>query len=424
MDNASAGAAWVFTRSGTTWTAQGGKLTGTGATGAASLGSSVALSGDGNTAVAGGPNDTKGKGAAWVYTRSGTTWTQQGGKLTGAGEIGNGLFGYDVAASGDGNTALIAASTDDGSKGALFVFTRAGTTWTQQGNKLTGAGETGPGQLGFSVALSTDGNTAVGGAHADDSNRGAAFVFTRSGSTWTQLGSKLTGDGATARSGRRSAAAIALSPNGLTLLVGGPLDTGLKGAVWVFSGSPPNVLSITPTSGPAGGGTLVKISGLNLTPGTAVKFGGVDATLVKAISDGELSAVAPPGTGTVDVLVTTVTGTSAATAASRFTYTGAAPPPSPIGAHRLCDRARQEGRPHARRANAREREGDREGAPAPPGRAEAEKSFAGEGRPERAEGRDRPLRHEGRPPGRDHPERGKGHKRTTRRPCWSQPEPD
>src|SRR5580704_5712534 len=67
------------------FTQQGPKLVGTGAVGNASQGISVALSGDGNTAIVGGFNDNGGLGAAWVYTRSGGVWTQQGGKLVGTG---------------------------------------------------------------------------------------------------------------------------------------------------------------------------------------------------------------------------------------------------------------------------------------------------------------------------------------------------
>ena len=82
------GAAWVFTRSGGVWTQQGSKLVGTGAVGAAEQGHSVAISADGNTAIVGGPNDShnsSGYGAAWVFTRSGGVWTQQGSKLVGTG---------------------------------------------------------------------------------------------------------------------------------------------------------------------------------------------------------------------------------------------------------------------------------------------------------------------------------------------------
>ena len=59
----------------------------------------MALSADGNTALIGGPGDNDRVGAAWVFTRSGETWTQQGEKLTGNGESGEGEFGDSVALS-------------------------------------------------------------------------------------------------------------------------------------------------------------------------------------------------------------------------------------------------------------------------------------------------------------------------------------
>ena len=124
---------------------QGEKLVGSGLSGPYGyIGMSVALSADGNTALVGAPadgTDTEYKGAAFVFTRSGSTWTQQGPKLTGGGELGGAWFGESVALSADGNTALVGGPIDDGATGAAWVFTRSGTTWTQQGEKLTGAGE-------------------------------------------------------------------------------------------------------------------------------------------------------------------------------------------------------------------------------------------------------------------------------------------
>src|ERR1700680_4516731 len=74
---------------------------------------------------------------------------QQGGKLTGGGETGAGEFRFGVALSTDGNTALIGGPADNGEVGAAWVFTRSGSTWTQQGGKLTGGGETGTGEVGW-----------------------------------------------------------------------------------------------------------------------------------------------------------------------------------------------------------------------------------------------------------------------------------
>ena len=115
---------------------------------------SVALSADGKTALIGGPSRSD-SGAAWVFTRSGGTWDQQGGKLTGG--SGDGRFGCCVALSADGTTALFGGPFDDGSKGAAWAFTRSGASWQQEGSKLTGSGESGNSTFGFSVALTADG---------------------------------------------------------------------------------------------------------------------------------------------------------------------------------------------------------------------------------------------------------------------------
>jgi uncharacterized protein (TIGR03437 family) len=120
-DNAGAGAVWMYTRSGGVWTQQGSKLVGTGAVGTAEQGNSVALSADGNTAIVGGPDDNNLAGATWVFTRSAGVWTQQGGKLAGTGAAGNPQQGYSVALSGDGNTALAGGYGDDNA-GAAWVF--------------------------------------------------------------------------------------------------------------------------------------------------------------------------------------------------------------------------------------------------------------------------------------------------------------
>src|SRR5262249_25651036 len=192
-DSGSMGAAWVFTRSGGTWSQQGSKLVGHNAL-SVFFGASVALSADGNTALIGGSRDggiNNSVGAAWVFTRSGGVWTQQGPKLTGGGETGAGFFGLSVDVSADGNTALIGGFADASGVGAAWVFTRSGTTWSQQGPKLTGADTTGGAGFGYSVALSEDGATALIGGPFDHSNVGAAWVFIRSGSTWSQQGPKL-----------------------------------------------------------------------------------------------------------------------------------------------------------------------------------------------------------------------------------------
>jgi hypothetical protein len=232
-DNSRAGAAWVFVRSGANWTQQGSKLVGTGAVGGAQQGNGVALSADGDTALIGGPGDNSFAGAAWVFTRSGSTWSQQGAKLVGTGAVGAAREGFSVALSTDGNTALIGGTGDNSFAGATWVFTRSGSTWAQQGAKLVGTGANQASQ-GYSVALSSDGDTAlIGGPFDASSVAGAAWVFVRSGTTWTQQGAKLGGTGAVGNAFEGSS--VALSADGDTALIGGPVDASSGGgAAWVF----------------------------------------------------------------------------------------------------------------------------------------------------------------------------------------------
>ena len=89
------------------------KLTASDEEGAAELGTSVALSADGTLALAGGPADDAGLGAAWTFSSTGGAFSQQGPKLTGGGESGAGEFGRAVALAGDGLGALIGAPADE-----------------------------------------------------------------------------------------------------------------------------------------------------------------------------------------------------------------------------------------------------------------------------------------------------------------------
>ena len=232
LDDGEKGAAWVFTRSGGVWTQQGEKLVGTAAAwySGARQGTSVAISADGSTAIVGGPYDNGQVGAAWVFTRSAGVWTQQGDKFVGTGAVIYSRQGYSVALAADGNTAVVGGPSDNEDAGAAWVFTRSGAVWTQQGSKLAGTGAVGSAFQGASVALSADGNTAIMGGPSDT---GAAWVFTRLGGVWTQQGEKLVGAGALG--GAHQGLSVALSGDGTTAIVGGPLDDGEKGAAWVFA---------------------------------------------------------------------------------------------------------------------------------------------------------------------------------------------
>jgi lipocalin len=222
------GAVWIYTRNGGAWSQQGSKLVGSGAVGAAAQGISVALSADGNTAIVGGPQDASYIGAAWVYTRNGGAWSQQGRKLTAINTGTNAGQGWSVALSADGNTAIVGGP--NGQTGAAWIFIRNGNVWSQQGGKLVANDASGSTFQGNSVALSADGNTAIAGGFYDNAGTGAMWVYTRSGDLWTQQGSKLVG--ANALGSAQQGYSVALSADGSTAIVGGP--NGQAGAAWVF----------------------------------------------------------------------------------------------------------------------------------------------------------------------------------------------
>ncbi|SPF44403.1 hypothetical protein SBA4_3210014 [Candidatus Sulfopaludibacter sp. SbA4] len=251
------GALWIYIRSNGVWVQQGPKLLATGGANA-ELGYSVALSADGNTAIAGGPFDASlTGGAAWVFTRANGVWSQQGNKLVPSDVSGSHTqVGCSVALSADGNTALIGGRFDSNGAGAAWVFTRTNGVWSQQGAKLVGAGaSSGSANQGSSVALSADGNTALLGGPEDGTATfaGAAWVFTRSNGVWSQQGPKLVGTGAIDGAiGAGQGFSVALSADGNTAVVGGPSDSpgqdehcnygGVQidhvaavGAAWVFT---------------------------------------------------------------------------------------------------------------------------------------------------------------------------------------------
>ena len=239
LDNSQAGAVWVFTRSGNSWSQQGPKLVGSGVTGVLGFsieqGVSVALSADGNTLIEGGPGDNSGVGAVWVFTRTGGTWSQQGSKLVASDVVGAAQQGISVALSADGNNAAIGGFDDNNFNGAVWIWTRSGNTWSQQGPKLFGSGAVGLPQQGKSVALSADGNTLVVGGAYDHNEIGATWVFTRAAGTWSQQGSKLLASDAVITSFVSQGWSVALSADGNTLATGGPLDNSGAGATWVFT---------------------------------------------------------------------------------------------------------------------------------------------------------------------------------------------
>jgi hypothetical protein len=227
------GSAYVFTRTGTSWTQQA-KLLASDGTAVDCFGCSVSLSlGTALIGADGVDDNGDNSGSAYVFTRTGTTWTQQA-KLTASDAAAGDYFGWSVAL--DGDTTLIAARFDDDkgdNSGSVYVFTRNGTTWTQQAKLLASDGAAGD-YFGYSVALA--GDTALIGAAYDDDNgddSGSAYVFTRNGTTWTQQAKLTASDGAALDC---FSCSVALA--GDTALIGAPFDDdngNFSGSVYVFT---------------------------------------------------------------------------------------------------------------------------------------------------------------------------------------------
>ena len=230
----SAGSAYIFTRSGTTWSQQQ-KLQASDAAGTDQFGISTAISGD--TVVVGADQEDAGgsnAGAAYVFTRSGTTWSQQQ-KIVASDAQATDYFGNSVAI--DSDTVIVGAWAEDtGSTnaGAAYIFTRSGTTWSQQ-QKIQASSTTAEDYFGKSVAIS--GDTVVVGAYyaAGGTNAGSAYIFTRSGTTWSQQ-AKITASDAQASDYFGKSVHI----SGDTVVVGAyGEDTGgtYAGAAYVFTRS-------------------------------------------------------------------------------------------------------------------------------------------------------------------------------------------
>ena len=230
-DGNGAGATYVFTRSGTSWSQQA-KLLASDPNDLAFFGAEVDISGD--TLVAGAKwNDGGGSnaGAAYVFTRSGTTWSQQA-RIVSSDIQANDYFGEYVAI--DGDTIVIGAIGEDTAAdyaGAVYVFTRSGTTWSQQA-KIVSSDIAASDKFGSGVSI--DGDTIVVGAYGEDDLKGAAYVFTRSGTSWSQQAKLVE----SVRDAHHFGNAVSISSD--TVVVGAYKDyvpAAIAGSAYVFTRS-------------------------------------------------------------------------------------------------------------------------------------------------------------------------------------------
>ncbi|HEY9405776.1 MAG TPA: hypothetical protein VIQ24_24210, partial [Pyrinomonadaceae bacterium] len=227
------GSAYVFVRSGTTWTQQQKLLAADGAAGDF-FGTDLAVEGD--TAVIGTPREDEGTtpGSAYVFVRSGTSWTLQQ-QLIAPNGVASDRFGSGVAISGE--TIVVNAVWDDvganTDQGSAYVFVRTGSAWAPQQQLVAGDGAADE-HFGSSVAIS--GDTAVIGAAGDNASQGSAYVFVRNGVSWTQEQKLTAADGA---ANDRFGYPVEISGN--TIVIGADRDAiganNNQGSAYVFTRS-------------------------------------------------------------------------------------------------------------------------------------------------------------------------------------------
>jgi hypothetical protein len=244
------GAVCVYTGSGNTWT-QTQTLTanvaGAYANGEYQGLAAISISGDGIYISSSGSNaynsTLDGEGIVYIFKSNGSSYTQQT-QVAGSGAANNGNFGSSISLNQYGNYMCVGAQNESVSStncGVAYIFNRSGNTWSQQ-QRLTPSDVVSDLFFGASCSIDSTGTYAViGGTGYDgaNTNSGAAYVFSRSGSTWTQV-QKLTPSSPVV-SNQFFGQEVAISDNGDIIAVSGPTSGGVAspygGSVWIYTKS-------------------------------------------------------------------------------------------------------------------------------------------------------------------------------------------
>ncbi|WP_182449822.1 IPT/TIG domain-containing protein [Streptacidiphilus sp. P02-A3a] len=267
--------------------AQGGGLVDvTTSTGTALL---TAGSGGGASEPSGGPLPQAGNpgGDSGSAGTAGTAAAGAGGG--GAGGAGTATAGGAGGAGGSGLGP--GASGSAGSFPNAAGGTLTGNTYVPAGVGGYGGAGYGSGGAGGGGAADYDGSSIVGGGGGSGGGGSSLTTSTYPGATSTLTDGYNAGDGS---------------------------------IVFTFTQDAPTVTAVSPTTGPAAGGTVVTVTGTNFTGETSVTFGAGNPATAVTCTDTTCTATAPAGTpGTVDVQVTTPGGTSATSSADQYTYIAA-----------------------------------------------------------------------------------------------------
>ena len=361
------GAVYIYVRSGATWSQQAYLKSSETHNGSLGFGTSVALSSDGTTLAVGATGDSSDAtgiggnqsdtslpqaGAVFVFHRAATTWSQQA-YVKASNPATENFFGNAVALSNDGNTMTVACYEESSNatvingdqanslaidSGAAYVFARSGETWSQQAY-VKASNTMAKAYFAASIALSGDGNTMVVGAPDDASDSigvdgtqtdmdapksGAVYVFARSGTTWSQQNYIKASN---TKADTLFGTAVALSNDGNTIAVGSPEESGgsagvdgsqdpgttdaayFSGATYVFVRSNNSwfqqeyIKASNPNTGAQFGtalalstdGTVLAISSFDASNGTGI---GAIQTNTSAVNSGATYVFTRPGLAT------------------------------------------------------------------------------------------------------------------------------
>jgi hypothetical protein len=330
--NGGRGAAYVFVRPAGGWATatETARLTASDAATGDFFGGSVALSADGATALVGALFDDgahSNQGSAYVFTRPVGGWasTTETAHLTASDAATGDFFGVSVALSGNGATALVGAFQDDvGStinQGSAYVFVRPGGGWITgtETAALTASDGDDADQFGTSVALSANGATALVGANLHDvganSNQGSAYVFVRPGGGWITGAETARLTASDGDADDQFGSSVALSTDGATALIGAYLDTTganvRQGSAYLFT-APTNTSTSTATVTPTPTEHATSIS-------TATPTGTATATPTGTLTATPTVSITITPTGTVSVTPTATDTPTASTTATATT---------------------------------------------------------------------------------------------------------
>lgn len=236
----SAGKAYVFVRTGTTWTVEATLTNATPATND-QFGSSVAIDTSGTRVAIGSPyKNVPGNNAAGeitVFTRTGSTWTREATIHKTSGIASNDWLGVSLAISGDGTRLISGGKLDSynvNAKGEITVFVRSGTTWTQE-QIIPGPSNINEYYFGMFLDIDETGSRFVSSEY-DAKNgsvypQGKAYVFKRTGVTWTQEQIILSND---ISDFDYFGCSVSISSNGLVISIGA-MGSGTIGKAYIFN---------------------------------------------------------------------------------------------------------------------------------------------------------------------------------------------